>query len=148
MSAKVEGPFQLGWWHVNPALDTISRDAKTVKLEPRMMRLLMCLAESPGAVVSQERLLTEVWAGVVVGPASVYQAISQLRRLLGDTDPEPTYIATIPRKGYRLIAQVRALTPRPPPAAGPSAPTPVPPTAPTPPPASPSPPSSSSTAWS
>jgi len=113
MSAKLEGPFQLGRWHVNPALDTISRDGQTLKLEPRMMRLLMCLADSPGAVVSQERLLTEVWAGVVVGPASVYQAVSQLRRLLGDTEPEPSYIATVPRKGYRLVAPVRAFDPIP-----------------------------------
>lgn len=107
MSAKLQGQFQLGAWFVDPALDTITRNGQTLKLEPRMMRLLMCLAETPGAVVSQERLLTEVWAGVVVGPASVYQAISQLRRLLGDVDPEPSYIATVPRKGYRLVATVR-----------------------------------------
>ena len=107
MSAKLQDPFQLGAWLVDPTLDTISRGGQTQKLEPRMMRLLACLADSAGAVVSQDRLLAEVWAGVVVGPASVYQAISQLRRLLGDTDPEPSYIATVPRKGYRLIAPVR-----------------------------------------
>jgi len=46
---------------------------------------------------------------VVVGSASVYQAVSQLRKLLGDVDPEPTYIATVPRKGYRLISPVKRL---------------------------------------
>jgi len=106
MSAKLQLPFRLGEWLVDPSLDTISRDSQTIKLEPRMMRLLICLAESPGVVVSQERLLAEVWAGVVVGPASVYQAVSQLRRLLGDIDPEPSYIATVPRKGYRIVAAV------------------------------------------
>jgi transcriptional activator of cad operon len=106
MSAKLQMPFRVGEWLVDPSLDTISRGAQTTKLEPRMMRLLTCLAESSGAVVSQERLLAEVWAGVVVGPASVYQAVSQLRRLLGDLEPEPSYIATVPRKGYRLIAPV------------------------------------------
>lgn len=109
MSARLQGQFQLGSWYIDPALDTITRNGQTLKLEPRMMRLLMCLAETPGAVVSQERLLSEVWAGVVVGPASVYQAISQLRRLLGDVDPEPSYIATVPRKGYRLVAPVRTV---------------------------------------
>jgi TolB-like protein/Flp pilus assembly protein TadD len=68
--------------------------------------LLMCLAEHPGTVVSQERLLNEVWTGVVVGPASVYQSVSQLRKLLGDVGDEATYIATVPRKGYRLVASV------------------------------------------
>ncbi len=97
----------VGDWLVNPSLDTITRNGETHKLEPRTMRLLLCLADSAGAVVSIERLLNDVWSGVVVGPASVYQAVSQLRKLLGDLDPDPTYIATVPRKGYRLVALVR-----------------------------------------
>ncbi|HZL52213.1 MAG TPA: winged helix-turn-helix domain-containing protein [Terracidiphilus sp.] len=117
MLGRSQDPFHLGAWLVDPTLDTISRGGETLKLEPRMMRLLTCLANSSGAVVSLERLLTDVWAGVVVGPASVYQAISQLRRLLGDTDPEPSYIATVPRKGYRLVAPVRPMVPSPPPPA-------------------------------
>jgi len=47
-------------------------------------------------------------SGVVVGPASVYQAVVALREPLGDIDPTPTYIATIPRKGYRLVARILA----------------------------------------
>ena len=74
------------------------------------MRLLLCLANCAGEVVSVDRLLTEVWAGVVVGSASVYEAVSQLRRLLGDVTPIPTYIVTVPRKGYRLIATVQRAT--------------------------------------
>jgi TolB-like protein/DNA-binding winged helix-turn-helix (wHTH) protein len=98
---------QIGEWMVHPELDSISRGTETQKLEPRTMRLLMCLANSAGDVVSIERLLTDVWTGVVVGSASVYEAVSQLRKILGDVDPKPTYIATVPRKGYRLIASVR-----------------------------------------
>jgi TolB-like protein/DNA-binding winged helix-turn-helix (wHTH) protein/Flp pilus assembly protein TadD len=106
----------VGDWVVNPSLDTIARAGETLKLEPRTMRLLLCLADSPDTVISVDRLLNDVWAGVVVGPASVYQAVSQLRKLLGDLDPDPTYIATVPRKGYRLIAPVRRLSsPSPPP---------------------------------
>ncbi|HEY0749126.1 MAG TPA: winged helix-turn-helix domain-containing protein, partial [Steroidobacteraceae bacterium] len=105
-----EGPLQIGEWIVNPSVDTISKGSETHKLEPRTMRLLICLANSAGEVVSVERLLNEVWTGVVVGSASVYQAVSQLRKLLGDTDADPTYIATVPRKGYRIIAPVRPLT--------------------------------------
>jgi len=75
------------------------------------MRLLMLLAQSDGAVVSADRMLAEVWPGVIVSPASVYQAVSRLRRLLRDTDPSPTYIATVPRKGYRLVAAVKPIEP-------------------------------------
>jgi TolB-like protein len=98
---------QIGKWLVHPALDSISRGTETQKLEPRAMALLMCLANAEGDVVSVDQLLNEVWAGVVVGPASVYQAVSQLRKLLGDVDPNPSYIANVPRKGYRLIATVQ-----------------------------------------
>src|SRR5277367_1480681 len=108
-SGDKEGALQIGEWIVNPSLDSISKGTETQKLEPRTMRLLLCLAESAGEVVSVERLLNEVWTGVVVGSASVYQAVSQLRKLLGDVDPEPTYIATVPRKGYRLVAAVTRL---------------------------------------
>jgi TolB-like protein/DNA-binding winged helix-turn-helix (wHTH) protein/Flp pilus assembly protein TadD len=99
--------LQIGEWTVQPAIDCIWRGTETQKLEPRAMRLLLCLANSPGEVVSIDRLLAEVWAGVVVGSASVYEAVSQLRKILGDVGPQPTYIATVPRKGYRLIAAVR-----------------------------------------
>jgi TolB-like protein/DNA-binding winged helix-turn-helix (wHTH) protein/Flp pilus assembly protein TadD len=104
---ETSGAVQIGEWSVHPALDSISRGTEIQKLEPRAMRLLMCLADSAGDVVSIDRLLTEVWPGVVVEPASVYQAVSQLRKTLGDVDPQPTYIATIARKGYRLIAPVQ-----------------------------------------
>jgi TolB-like protein/DNA-binding winged helix-turn-helix (wHTH) protein/Flp pilus assembly protein TadD len=108
MPAQVSSSVvRIGEWVVHPALDSISRGSETQKLEPRAMRLLLCLANSAGEVVSIDRLLTEVWAGVVVGSASVYEAVSQLRKILGDVDPKPTYIATIPRKGYRLIASVQ-----------------------------------------
>ena len=102
-----KGVVQIGEWIVHPDLDSISRGTETQKLEPRAMRLLMCLANSAGEVVSIDRLLNEVWAGVVVGSASVYEAVSHLRKILGDVDPKPTYIATVPRKGYRLVATVR-----------------------------------------
>jgi transcriptional activator of cad operon len=70
------------------------------------MRLLLCLAQRAGEVVSIDDLLEEAWAGVVVTPDSVYQAVASLRRLLGDDAKQPAYIATVPRLGYRLVAPV------------------------------------------
>ncbi|HUQ12565.1 MAG TPA: winged helix-turn-helix domain-containing protein [Steroidobacteraceae bacterium] len=96
---------------MNPNLDEMSRGDLVIKLEPRMARLLGRLAGNPGEVVSTQQLLDSVWPDVVVGPASVYQAISHLRKLLGDTGSTPTYIATVPRKGYRLVAHLKAPDP-------------------------------------
>lgn len=100
------GPFRIGEWRIDPALDEISRGGSRIKLEPRMMRLLCRLAQRPGEVVSLTDLLEHVWPGVVVSQSSVYQAVAHLRRDLGDVEAEPKYIATVPRKGYRLVAAV------------------------------------------
>ncbi len=98
--------LRIGAWRVDPALDEISKDGSTVKLERRAMQLLLCLAEHAGQVVSVEQLLDKVWTGVVVTPDSVYHAVAALRRVLGDKTKEPTYIANVPRRGYRLVAPV------------------------------------------
>ena len=70
------------------------------------MRLLLCLAEHAGEVVSIDALLSEVWSGVNVSPDSVYQAVTSLRRVLGDDAKQPAYIVTAPRLGYRMVASV------------------------------------------
>ena len=70
------------------------------------MRLLLCLAARAGEVVSIDDLLAQVWTGVIVTSDSVYQAITSLRRLLGDDPKRPMYIATVPRLGYRMVASV------------------------------------------
>jgi len=70
------------------------------------MRLLVCLADHAGEVVSIDDLLNEVWPGVAVSPDSVYQAVASLRRVLGDDPKEPAYIETVPRLGYRMVAAV------------------------------------------
>jgi transcriptional activator of cad operon len=114
MTGRFKAPIQIGDWIAEPQTDTISRRGETQKLEPRTMRLLLLLAETPGEVLSVDAMLNEVWHGVVVGPASVYQAISQLRRALGDSEAAPTYLVTVPRKGYRLIAAVTPVTLTPP----------------------------------
>jgi len=98
--------IRVGAWRVDPMLDEISKDGTNVKLEPRTMRLLVCLAENAGQVLSVEQLLDEVWKDVVVTPNSVYHAVAELRRVLGDDPKEPSYIANVLRRGYRLVAPV------------------------------------------
>jgi TolB-like protein/DNA-binding winged helix-turn-helix (wHTH) protein len=70
------------------------------------MRLLLCLAARPGQVVSIDELISHVWSGVAVSSDSVYQAVTALRRQLGDDSRQPAYIETVPRLGYRMIAAV------------------------------------------
>jgi transcriptional activator of cad operon len=99
-------PFRIGAWCVDPKTGQMSRDGASVRVEARMLRLLLCLAERAGEVVSVDDVLNQVWSGVVVTLDSVYQAVASLRRLLGDDPKQPTYIATVPRLGYRMVATV------------------------------------------
>ena len=100
--------LRIGDWCVNPTSGQISRDGETAQLEVRTLRLLLCLAEHAGEVVSIDDLLKQVWSGVTVSPDSVYQAVASLRRQLGDDPKQPIYIATVPRLGYRMVAAVSA----------------------------------------
>jgi transcriptional activator of cad operon len=100
----------IGDWQVDPASSEISRKGRTTRLDVRAMRLLLCLADRPGQVVSIDDLINQVWAGVIVSSDSVYQAVTSLRRQLGDDAKQPIYIETVPRLGYRMVAKVRPWT--------------------------------------
>jgi TolB-like protein/DNA-binding winged helix-turn-helix (wHTH) protein len=102
--------LRIGAWRVDPASCEISREGETARVEVRTMRLLVCLAERAGEVVSSDELLNHAWAGVIVSQDSVYQAVASLRRLLGDDPRQPTYIETVPRLGYRMVAPVSPWT--------------------------------------
>jgi DNA-binding winged helix-turn-helix (wHTH) protein/TolB-like protein/Tfp pilus assembly protein PilF len=99
----------IGDWSVEPTLDALQRGSETVRLEPKAMELLVVLASRPGEVVSREELLSAVWPGVVVGDEALSQAVTKLRKALGDDVRAPTYIETISKRGYRLIAAVKPL---------------------------------------
>jgi len=117
MDRQTAIPLRIGTWKVDPAAGELSRDGQTVRVEARTMRLLLCLAQHAGEVVSIDELLNQAWSGVVVTPDSVYQAITSLRRLLGDDARQPTYIVNVPRLGYRLVATVTPWVDEPPPSA-------------------------------
>ncbi len=102
--------LRIGEWRVDAASGVIVRDGTRVRLEARTMRLLMYLAEHAGQTVSIDDLLNQVWSGITVTSDSVYQAVASLRKQLGDDPKQPTYIATVPRLGYRMIAPVSPWT--------------------------------------
>ncbi len=92
----------------------MSRAGEEVRLEPKVMQVLECLAETPGEVVSRDDLVARVWPGVFVTDDVLHRAIRELRRAFGDETANPAYVETIRKRGYRLIAPVRALESDPP----------------------------------
>jgi DNA-binding winged helix-turn-helix (wHTH) protein/TolB-like protein len=98
--------LQVGEWRVAPELNQISRAGECVRVEPKAIELLVFLMQRRGEVISREELLTALWPGVIVGDNALTQVVTKLRKALGDTAREPTYIEAIAKRGYRLIAAV------------------------------------------
>lgn len=100
-------PFRVGEWLVEPAWNHIRRNGETVKLEPRVMRLLKTLAAAAGQPMTREQLLGAIWPNVLVNEEALSRAVSQLRRALGDDPKNPRYIQTVHKGGYSLVLPVR-----------------------------------------
>jgi TolB-like protein/DNA-binding winged helix-turn-helix (wHTH) protein len=106
LGGVVDGTFRVGPWLAQPVLNTVSRNGTTVRLEPKQMQVLVCLAEHPGEPVSKEGLLRAVWPDTFVADDVLTRSIFELRRVFDDDAREPRFIETIPKRGYRLVAAV------------------------------------------
>lgn len=104
-----QSSFFVDGWRVEP--DTLhiyhpSTDVK-VKIEPKVMKVLVFLASKQGEVVTRDELEANIWAGRVVGYDALANTIIKLRKAFGDKSRHPRIIETIPKTGYRLIAEVQ-----------------------------------------
>lgn len=102
--------FRIAGWLVQPSLNRMTQGDNTVRLEPKVMQVLVCLAEHPGEVVPREALIARVWPDVFVTDDVLHRAVRELRRVFGDDAATPRCIETIRKRGYRLIAPVSAPT--------------------------------------
>ncbi|MCP4547498.1 MAG: hypothetical protein GY835_13655 [bacterium] len=108
-------PFLIGQWQVQPSRNLLTWTDGNVQLTHKSMEILCLLAEANGEVVSRQQLIAKVWPGTVVNEEALTRVISDLRRALGDDRHKPRYIETIPKRGYRLVAQVVRRSTAPPP---------------------------------
>jgi DNA-binding winged helix-turn-helix (wHTH) protein/tetratricopeptide (TPR) repeat protein len=98
--------FRIGAAQVQPDRLAIILDGEEHAIEPRVMEVLIHLAENTGATHSAEAILLEVWKHKFFGDNPVHKAINALRKAFGDDPKAPRYIETIRKRGYRLIATV------------------------------------------
>jgi DNA-binding winged helix-turn-helix (wHTH) protein len=97
--------FRLGDAMVRPSLRTVEGPVAAVAAEPRVMQVLLVLADAGGAVVSRDELLQRCWDGRIVGDDSVNRAVAEVRRLARESGAE-FGVETIPRIGYRLTGAI------------------------------------------
>ena len=110
----IDTGFLLEKWEVRPRHGTLLRrdqtQAQLVRIEPRVMAVLTCLARHVGDVVTRDEFGAEVWGGRVVSDEALSRCISLLRQVFDDNSREPRFIRTIARIGYTLVATPMPLT--------------------------------------
>src|SRR5215475_14043032 len=84
----------------------MSSEGRTVRLEPKVMGVLLCLAQHPSETLSKEQLFQAVWPNTIVTEDVLKRCIGELRRAFNDDARNPRVIETISKRGYRLIAPV------------------------------------------
>ena len=106
MDPKLQHGFRLGECVVHPLQGLIERPEGSEHVQPKVMEVLLCLAERPGDVVERDELVDRVWGRTAVTDEVLTRCISELRAALGDAREHPRYVQTIPKRGYRLVASV------------------------------------------
>lgn len=96
-----ETDFFLGAMGVRPSLCEVSFGDETQRLEPRVMQVLVSLAQAQPAVLTRDDLIAGCWGGVVVGDDAIQRVIGKLRRLSSQVSGG-FIVETVPRVGYRL----------------------------------------------
>lgn len=81
-------------------------DGRAVPLTPKMFETLLLLVRNPGRILEKEKILSEVWPDSFVEEGNIAFNIRQIRKALGDDAQSPTYIETVPKRGYRFIAEI------------------------------------------
>ena len=99
-------PFRILEWTVDAATGRLFRGDEEIRLEPKVMEVLVYLAGRPGEVVSRTDLEEQVWNQAVVSYETLTSTIQKLRRAFDDDARNPQVIETLSKRGYRLIAPV------------------------------------------
>lgn len=98
--------FLINKFRVDPDRRRIQRGSDTIALEPKVIQVLVLLARHQGEVVSHQTLLDAIWTNTVVEASALQRCIAQLRKALDDDARRQAVIATYPKKGYSLVADV------------------------------------------
>src|SRR5215211_7086625 len=101
--------YEFGPFLLDPAERVLMREGRPVPLGPKVFDLLVVLVENGGHLLGKKDLMEAVWPDSFVEEGNLTFSISSLRRALGEDRKEYRYIETVPRSGYRFVANVRVL---------------------------------------
>ncbi|HBY84568.1 MAG TPA: transcriptional regulator [Colwellia sp.] len=82
----------------------LHRQGQTINLAPKVYDLLVFLCQNSQRVISKDELMEQVWTGTLVTENAISRTLVKVRKALADDPKKPQYIITVPRKGYRMVA--------------------------------------------
>ena len=97
--------YEFGRFRLNTAERVLLREGELVSLTPKVFDILLTLVQNCGQVVSKDDLMKRVWPDTFVEEGNLTQNISLLRKALGETPGGVQFIETVPRRGYRFVAE-------------------------------------------
>jgi Tol biopolymer transport system component/DNA-binding winged helix-turn-helix (wHTH) protein len=111
MAHERKPSFAFGPYLLDVSEQSLTRDGRPVPLTPKLFEVLRLLVEQQGHLLDKETFIEKVWGGGFVEDGALTRSVSMLRKALGDTLPDPTYIETVPKRGYRFVAPVSIRVP-------------------------------------
>jgi DNA-binding winged helix-turn-helix (wHTH) protein len=109
-----KGPvLRFGSFELDTDAEQLTKNGRTIRLQPQPFKLLRLLAGLSGRVVTREEIQAVLWKGdtFVDFEQGVNFAIKQVREALGEDAERPIYIQTVPKRGYRFLAPVEVVVP-------------------------------------
>src|SRR5499427_3704668 len=107
MSQSTQVLYEFGPFRLDPSHEELVEGTRKVSLTPKAYKTLLVLVENRGRTLAKDELLEKVWPDAFVEEATLAQNIFTLRKLLRDDRETAQYIETLPKRGYRFVAEVR-----------------------------------------
>jgi DNA-binding winged helix-turn-helix (wHTH) protein/TolB-like protein len=109
MSNAVRHVYEFGSFVLNPEQQLLTRNGRSVPITPKAFETLVLLVERRGELIDKKELMRTIWPDSFVEEGNLCVAISLLRKTLGEDD-QHRYIKTVPKRGYRFVAEVTELS--------------------------------------
>ena len=108
ISSKI---YEFGGFRLEQAQQRLLYRGEPVVLKPKILDLLLFLIQSRGQLIAKDELMRGIWPDTIVEENNITVSMSILRKTLGENRRTPQFIQTVPRRGYRFVAEVTELSP-------------------------------------
>src|SRR5438552_411915 len=108
MMNRIKSCYAFGRFYLDPAERRLLRGEKPVALTAKVFDILTVLVENSGHLLEKDELMQAIWPDTDVEEGNLTRYVSTLRKALGE-DRQHQYIETVPRRGYRFIADVKVV---------------------------------------